>query len=97
MFSTIVNSSKEMSAYSDFPPPSHFANYMHNSEMYQYLRLYAEEFGLTKCIRFNTKVQSIRRAKDYAESGKWLVEYMDPNNDLIVEEFDCILLAQGIT
>lgn len=26
----IYTASKEMNAYSDFPPPDHFANYMHN-------------------------------------------------------------------
>ena len=31
--STIINSSKEMSAYSDFPPAPEFANYMHNTQM----------------------------------------------------------------
>lgn len=33
MKSTIINSSKEMSAFSDFPPPENFPNYMHNSKM----------------------------------------------------------------
>jgi dimethylaniline monooxygenase (N-oxide forming) len=31
--STIINSSKEMSAFSDFPPPPEFPNYMHNTKM----------------------------------------------------------------
>ena len=31
--STIINSSKEMSAFSDFPPPEEFPNYMHNTKM----------------------------------------------------------------
>lgn len=31
--STIINTSKEYSGYSDFPPPLHFPNYMHNSYM----------------------------------------------------------------
>lgn len=33
MKSTIINSSKEMSAFSDFPPPAEFPNYMHNTKM----------------------------------------------------------------
>ena len=33
MKSTIINSSKEMSAFSDFPPPPEFPNYMHNTKM----------------------------------------------------------------
>lgn len=31
--STIINTSKEFSAFSDFPPPAHFPNFMHNSYM----------------------------------------------------------------
>lgn len=30
MKSTVINTSKEMTAYSTFSPPSHFANFMHN-------------------------------------------------------------------
>ena len=30
MKSTVINTSKEMTAYSDFPPPPEAANYMHN-------------------------------------------------------------------
>lgn len=33
MKSTIINSSKEMSAFSDFPPPDDYPNYMHNTKM----------------------------------------------------------------
>ena len=32
MQSTIINSSKEMSAFSDFPPPADYPNYMHNTK-----------------------------------------------------------------
>jgi dimethylaniline monooxygenase (N-oxide forming) len=33
MESTITNSSKEMSAFSDFPPPPEFPNHLHNTKM----------------------------------------------------------------
>ena len=33
MKSTIINTSKEMSAFSDFPPPEEYPNFMHNSKM----------------------------------------------------------------
>lgn len=33
MRSTVINSSKEMSAFSDFPPPDDYPNYMHNDKM----------------------------------------------------------------
>ena len=31
MKSTVINSSKEVSAFSDFPPPADYPNFMHNS------------------------------------------------------------------
>ena len=31
--STILNSSKELTAFSDFPPPKEFPNFMHNTKM----------------------------------------------------------------
>lgn len=31
--STIINSSKEMSAYTDFVPPADYPNFMHNTMM----------------------------------------------------------------
>ena len=37
MKSTIINSSKEMSAFSDFPPPVECANYMHHTKMVKVL------------------------------------------------------------
>ena len=33
MKSTIINTSKEMSAFSDFPPQPEYPNFMHNSKM----------------------------------------------------------------
>ena len=56
MKSTIINTSKEMMAYSDFPVPAEFPNYMHNKLVLQYLRLYAEHFKLVPYIRFDTEV-----------------------------------------
>lgn len=51
--SVIINTSKEMMCYSDFPIPAHYPNYMHNSLIMDYFRMYADNFQLTKHIRFN--------------------------------------------
>lgn len=50
--SLVVNTSKEMMCYSDFPMPAHYPNYMHNSQLLQYFRLYAERFDLLQYIHF---------------------------------------------
>jgi len=56
MKSTVVNTSKEMMCYSDFPIPAEYPNYMHNKRVLQYLHLYAEHFKLLPYIRFDTEV-----------------------------------------
>lgn len=61
MKSTICNTSKEMMAYSDFPPSANYPNFMHNSLIRQYLQEYAENFDLLKEIRFNTSVEKVRQ------------------------------------
>src|SRR5688572_18858025 len=48
MKSTIINSSKETSFYSDFLVPAEYPNYMHNRKVLSYLRLYAKNFDLRK-------------------------------------------------
>lgn len=64
-----------MTAYSDFPPPSSAANYMHNREMLTYLRDYANHFNLLEHVRFRHRVLSIYRAKEFATTGQWVVNY----------------------
>ena len=56
MKSTVINTSKEMMCYSDFPAPAEYPNYMHNKRVVQYMRLYAEHFNLLPHIRFDTEV-----------------------------------------
>lgn len=50
--SVIMNTSKEMMCFSDYPIPAHFPNFMHNSQVLEYFRMYAKEFDLLKYIRF---------------------------------------------
>nr|CAD2151523.1 unnamed protein product [Meloidogyne enterolobii] len=61
MASTVVNTSKELMAYSDFPPPPEWPNFMHHSYVQKYLEMYAKHFDLIKYIHFNTEVIEVRR------------------------------------
>lgn len=56
MRSTIINTSKELLAYSDFPPSDKYANYMHNSRLLEYFVEYAKHHNLLKYIRFRHRV-----------------------------------------
>lgn len=59
MKSTVVNTSKEMMAFSDYPPPEHYPNFMHHSLVMEYIRNYAKHFQLEKYVQLNTEVKSV--------------------------------------
>ncbi|CAD6191392.1 unnamed protein product [Caenorhabditis auriculariae] len=95
MKSTVINTSKEMTAYSDFPPEGRMANFMHNTEMHRYLKNYATAFGLTEKIKFHHKVTSVLRSDDYSKSGRWTVCYTDDKGVNHEETFDGVMLCSG--
>ncbi|CAI2351121.1 unnamed protein product [Caenorhabditis sp. 36 PRJEB53466] len=95
MKTTVINTSKEMTAYSDFPPEPTMANFMHNTEMHRYLESYANHFGLLKHVKFNHKVNSIDRNEDYEKTGKWKVNYTDDQGATYDATFDGVLLCSG--
>ena len=57
MKSTVINTSKEMMCYSDFPIPREFPPFMHNKQVEKYFNLYADEFKLRDRIQFNREVK----------------------------------------
>lgn len=75
MKNTIANTSKEMSAYSDFPPPEDFPNFMPHRKMLEYFRSYAKHFDLIKHIRFDTTVMNIERSATFETDGAWKITY----------------------
>ncbi|KAM5144847.1 flavin-containing monooxygenase 5-like [Callospermophilus lateralis] len=92
--SVTINTSKEMMCFSDFPVPDHFPNYMHNSKLMEYFRMYASHFGLLKYIRFKTRVQSVRKCPDFPVSGQWdvVVEAEGQRESLL---FHGVLVCSG--
>ncbi len=75
MKSTIINTSKEMSAFSTFPPPADAPNFMHNTELIKYFRSYADHYDLGKYIKYNHQIVFIERAPSYNSTGQWIVHY----------------------
>ncbi|KAG8436518.1 hypothetical protein GDO86_007574 [Hymenochirus boettgeri] len=92
--SVIINTSKEMMCFSDFPIPEDFPNYMHNAKIMEYFYMYAEKFSLMKFIQFKTNVCSIRKNLDFPSNGQWIVttEKEGKQNTNI---FDAILICSG--
>ncbi|XP_023566027.1 dimethylaniline monooxygenase [N-oxide-forming] 2-like [Octodon degus] len=54
--SVITNTSKEMSCFSDFPMPEDFPNFLHNSKLLEYFRIFAKKFDLLRYIQFQVFV-----------------------------------------
>ncbi|KAE9549177.1 hypothetical protein FO519_007609 [Halicephalobus sp. NKZ332] len=86
MGSTVVNTSKEMMCYSDFPPPDSWPNFMHHSLVLQYMKDYAEKFDLLKYINFNTAVEAAEK-----EGDKWRIKLSNGKSEL----FDKLMLCTG--
>ncbi|CAM2118507.1 unnamed protein product [Caretta caretta] len=54
--SVVSNTCKEMSAFTDFPYPEDFPVFLSNSQVLEYLRMYAKQFGLLKHSQFKMKL-----------------------------------------
>ncbi|NXL33165.1 FMO1 monooxygenase, partial [Glaucidium brasilianum] len=92
--SVISNTSKEMSAFSDFPYPEDFPVFLPNAQFLNYLQRYAERFGLRKHIKFGTTVISIRKHPDFATTGQWdVVTEVEGKQTLNV--FDAVMVCSG--
>ncbi|XP_063282762.1 flavin-containing monooxygenase 5-like [Pelobates fuscus] len=92
--SVIINTSKEMMCFSDYPIPDEFPNYMHNSKIMEYFRMYAKNFNLLKYIRLKTSVCSVKRHPDFATTGQWdVVTECDGKKESHI--FDGILICSG--
>ncbi|KAI6221933.1 Dimethylaniline monooxygenase [N-oxide-forming] [Aphelenchoides fujianensis] len=95
MKSTCINTSKEMSFYSDFPFPADTPNFPHHTRFLKHLKDYADFYKVTPCVRFKHKVTNVVRAEDYATSGRWIVYFRDSNGTAKKEYFDLVCVATG--
>ncbi|NXX54959.1 FMO5 monooxygenase, partial [Scopus umbretta] len=92
--SVIINTSKEMMCFSDFPIPADFPNYMHNSKIMKYFRMYAQHFDLLRHIHFKTSVCRVAKRPDFATTGQWeVVTESEGKQDAAI--FDAVLVCTG--
>ncbi len=81
-----INSEARVSSYNDFPFPEDGPLYPDHAEMQRYFRAYADRFGLTQLIRFNSRVVAIE-----PEAGGHRVRVEDGTS----ESFDGVIVATG--
>nr|XP_054930114.1 flavin-containing monooxygenase 5-like [Dermacentor andersoni] len=96
MRTTVINTSKEMSAFSDYPMPKDFPNYMHSTNMLGYFRSYADHFGVTKHVKTRHDVVQVTPAADYEKTGRWdvLVRDLEANTDR-TDTYDAVAVCVG--
>lgn len=93
---TVINSSKELLAYSTFPPPPEFPNFMHHTKLLEYMCLYADKYDLRQHVRFNTEVITVSKSADFDNRGDWVV--VSKSSDMeesVTEKFDAVMVCTG--
>ncbi|XP_068808054.1 flavin-containing monooxygenase 5 isoform X2 [Struthio camelus] len=83
-----------MMCFSDFPIPDDFPNYMHNSKIMEYFRMYAQHFDLLRYIRFRTSVCRVAKRPDFAVTGQWDV-VTESGGEQESAVFDAVLVCTG--
>lgn len=82
--------------YSDFPPPTEFPNFMHNSKMIQYLDMYADKYGMRNYIKVRHEVLSVKPTADYEETHRWEVKVKNLDDGEISEDvYDGVMVCTG--
>ncbi len=88
--STHTISSKPGTEYTDYPMPAAFPDYPHHTQILSYLRSYADHFGVTPHIRFNTPVERVEPEREGASDSGWMVHTATG-----AERFDALVVANG--
>lgn len=82
-----IDTSKNALAFRDYAMPASFPDFPHHTEILEYLRGYADHFGIREHIRFNTRVEHAERLP----GGGWEVTPQDGEP----ERFDALLVCNG--
>ncbi len=84
---THIISSKTLSQYEDYPMPDAYPDYPSHKQLLAYFQGYADHFGVTDLVRFNTEVKKVEKQADET----WKITLGDGT----VETFDYLLVANG--
>ena len=94
-----TNSCRETTAFSDFPCPHHFPQYMSHRDFLKYLRSYANHFRLLEHIRFKTRILRVWPTENFIETGRWNVAFkchIDGEAQTLHEVFDSVFVCSGL-
>ncbi|UYV69918.1 FMO5 [Cordylochernes scorpioides] len=93
---TRVLASKEFSTCSDILLSDNLPIYLHHSQVYKETVQHVEKMGLNKYVKFQHRVESVRKADDYQETGRWKVTVKDLQSEKVTEDiFDAVMICTG--
>ncbi|XP_077996718.1 dimethylaniline monooxygenase [N-oxide-forming] 2-like [Glandiceps talaboti] len=91
--STVLNNSKEMGCFSNFPFPKEYTPFISHQKALMYINDYAKHFDLRKYIQFNTTVSKVEKNEDGGKYWKVTVQKDDSSTE---EYFDYVMICTGI-
>jgi thioredoxin reductase len=87
-----INTARNLTAFSDLPFDDDVQMFPSCKDMHDYLIKYADKFGVTPLIRFNSRVTSVEPAPDYnAEAPRWSLT----TEDGFSRDYDRVIVATG--
>ena len=84
-----TNTSKTLTSFSDFPAPESFPMFPRAEQIHEYLRAYADRFGVTAAVRTGCRVLEVDRV-----DGGWSVRRREDGRER-TDVFDGVLVASG--
>src|SRR5579862_412014 len=81
-----LNTSKTLTAFSEFPMPAEYPDYPDHRQFVRYLDAVIERFGLLSSFRFRTEVRRVASV-----GGRWQVDLTDGTSS----RYDAVLVASG--
>ncbi|MEM7404711.1 MAG: NAD(P)-binding domain-containing protein [Pseudomonadota bacterium] len=86
-----INTSRSVTCFHDLAFEPDVQTFPDHWDMHRYLVRYAEHFGVSPNVRFNTTVKKVRPIDDDAEGARWTVEFESGEP----EHFDTVVVASG--
>mgnify|MGYP000008056098 CR=1 FL=1 len=86
-----IISSKKTTEFPDFPMPKSYPDFPSKAQMQRYFERYAQHFGITFHVRFNTEVVSVRPGPDFEKTPMWLVTTANGET----KEYRTVTIANG--
>jgi cation diffusion facilitator CzcD-associated flavoprotein CzcO len=92
--STHIISSRDSTAYAEFPMPRDYPDFPSRAQMLTYLTSYAEAFDLNRHIRFGTTVTRVSPLSPDGLAG-WEVTTTEPDGSSRTRRYDGVVVANG--